>query len=250
MKKIGKSTKLYLIGIVVGAVVFGITTVVADTIINSTNVSYKTTTVKAALDDLYGLTADDIWKKIYPVGAIYISVSSTSPATLFGGTWVAFGQSRTLVGVGSSSANINTMSDFGEAFVGVTLGATSEVRGGEYFHALIEDEMPTHTHTGGTLNFNSRLYFPRNSYDNGSLPWGQTDSGSCWIKTDPGSTSGGSLKINVTSYAGSTSLKAGYFTWDCNTSGKWNGETSSVGGGTYHNNVQPYVTVYMWKRTA
>ena len=26
---------------------------------------------------------------VYPVGAIYISYSSTSPATLFGGTWVA-----------------------------------------------------------------------------------------------------------------------------------------------------------------
>lgn len=26
---------------------------------------------------------------VYPVGAVYISYSSTSPATLFGGTWVA-----------------------------------------------------------------------------------------------------------------------------------------------------------------
>ena len=26
---------------------------------------------------------------VYPVGAIYISYTSTSPATLFGGTWVA-----------------------------------------------------------------------------------------------------------------------------------------------------------------
>jgi hypothetical protein len=24
---------------------------------------------------------------VYPVGAIYLSVNSTSPATLFGGTW-------------------------------------------------------------------------------------------------------------------------------------------------------------------
>ena len=28
-----------------------------------------------------------MWKKIYPVGCIYQSTSSTSPATLFGGTW-------------------------------------------------------------------------------------------------------------------------------------------------------------------
>lgn len=31
-----------------------------------------------------GLTIDDV----YPVGSIYMSVGSTSPATLFGGTWV------------------------------------------------------------------------------------------------------------------------------------------------------------------
>ncbi len=28
------------------------------------------------------------WQTIYPIGAIYLSFSSTSPATLFGGTWV------------------------------------------------------------------------------------------------------------------------------------------------------------------
>jgi len=26
--------------------------------------------------------------------------------------------------------------------------------------------------------------------------------------------------------------------------------TSSTGGGQAHNNLQPYITVYMWKRTA
>lgn len=37
----------------------------------------------------YGMTRfTDIINLIYPVGAIYMSVNSTSPATLFGGTWV------------------------------------------------------------------------------------------------------------------------------------------------------------------
>jgi microcystin-dependent protein len=29
-----------------------------------------------------------------------------------------------------------------------------------------------------------------------------------------------------------------------------NMNTETVGGGSAHNNVQPYITVYMWKRTA
>lgn len=38
------------------------------------------TTLNTYLDRL-------VLNKIYPVGSIYMSVNSTSPATLFGGTW-------------------------------------------------------------------------------------------------------------------------------------------------------------------
>ena len=38
---------------------------------------------------------------IYKVGAIYMSVDSTSPATLFGGTWVAL-EGRMLIGADST----------------------------------------------------------------------------------------------------------------------------------------------------
>lgn len=44
---------------------------------------------------------DYMWKKIYPVGAIYISADSTSPATLFGGTWTKI-QDRFLLAAGST----------------------------------------------------------------------------------------------------------------------------------------------------
>ena len=33
------------------------------------------------------LNGVDIFDAIYPIGSVYISVTSTSPATLFGGTW-------------------------------------------------------------------------------------------------------------------------------------------------------------------
>ena len=60
MKKIGKFIKNNLFGFIIGGIIFGgIGVVVADTIINSVSVAYKTTTVKGALDELYGL-ADTI----------------------------------------------------------------------------------------------------------------------------------------------------------------------------------------------
>lgn len=61
---------------------------------------------------------------IYPVGSIYMSVNSTSPATLFGGTWEQI-KDTFLLGSGS-----------------YTLGAT----GGEKEHTLTVDEMPSHEH--------------------------------------------------------------------------------------------------------
>ncbi len=49
----------------------------------------------------------------YPVGAVYISVVSTSPATLFGGTWSAFGTGRTIVGIDSSDTDFDSVEETG-----------------------------------------------------------------------------------------------------------------------------------------
>lgn len=46
---------------------------------------------------------------IYPVGAIYMSVSPTSPASLFGGTWTQWGSGRVPVGVDTSDSDFNTV---------------------------------------------------------------------------------------------------------------------------------------------
>lgn len=52
--------------------------------INSTGLSHLMTLVKDYVDSKVSPSTIDF---VYPVGAIYMSVSSTSPATLFGGTW-------------------------------------------------------------------------------------------------------------------------------------------------------------------
>ena len=62
----------------------------------------------------------------YPVGSIYLSTSSTSPATLFGGTWQRI-QDRFLLCAGSTYAAGKT--------------------GGEATHTLTVAEMPSHSHS-------------------------------------------------------------------------------------------------------
>lgn len=49
-----------------------------------------------------------IFDLIYPVGSIYMSVNSTNPGNLFGGTWVAWGAGRVPVGVNTSDSDFKT----------------------------------------------------------------------------------------------------------------------------------------------
>ena len=49
----------------------------------------------------------------YPIGAIYLSVDSTNPSKLFGGTWQQIAQGRTLVGVDTSQTEFNTVKKTG-----------------------------------------------------------------------------------------------------------------------------------------
>lgn len=75
--------------------------------------------------------------EMYPVGAIYIAVSSTNPGTIFGGTWSRYAQGRVLIGEGTATDARGETKTF-------ALGAT----GGEYQHVLTEDELPEHKHAG------------------------------------------------------------------------------------------------------
>lgn len=54
-----------------------------------------------------------IVEMIYPVGAIYMSVKSTSPASLFGGTWEVWGSGRVPIGVNASDSDFNTVEKTG-----------------------------------------------------------------------------------------------------------------------------------------
>jgi len=173
----------------------GITTPVASAITAFTDSEGEVTPVLAT-----GITALEVWTlvksaaldSIYPVGAIYTAITSGSPQTVFGGTWVSFGQGRVLVGH-DDAAEPDT------DFVAPSGDGSSVLLGGAKTHTLSIDEIPSHTH-----GFTAHL----------------TTSGS------NNRTGGGELSTSAS------------------------GTTAATGGGTAHNNLQPYVVVYMWKRTA
>ena len=72
---------------------------------------------------------------VYPVGSIYMSVKSTNPGTLFGGTWVAWGKGRVPVGFNNSNdPNFGKSEQIGgalnqelRALIGATHSSTNRI---------------------------------------------------------------------------------------------------------------------------
>lgn len=60
----------------------------------------------AAVDGLPDLCAS-VMLQVYPVGCVYLSTSEQNPGTLFGGTWIAWGQGRVPIGVSETDADFN-----------------------------------------------------------------------------------------------------------------------------------------------
>ena len=170
---------------------------------------------------VYGKLLKDYIKSLvgemYPVGSIYMSVTNTNPSTYFGGTWVAWGAGRVPVGVNTSDTNFSTVEKTGGAST-VTLTAT---------------QIPSHTHAKGTLATASAGAHTHN-LQNQKAAWGTNSSNRVLIDATSGYT-------EVTNKA---TTSAGAHTHTIS------GSTAATGGGGSHTNLQPYITCYMWKRTA
>ena len=98
--------------------------------------------VQSCIDDIYS-RLNNIFKSIYPIGAIYMSSDPTNPGTLFGGEWIAWGEGRVPIGVGSNGVSAYTSEQTGgnEGYNHYHDAATS---GGT---AITVAQMPVHNHT-------------------------------------------------------------------------------------------------------
>lgn len=165
---------------------------------------------------------------IYPVGSIYMSVNGVSPETFLGGTWERI-QDTFLLAAGSTYSAGDT--------------------GGEATHTLTTSEMPehshtiSHTHTRGTMEITGSS-IPLQGKGSGKSVG--TTYGAFKItavgSVDNG-TSSATTYINAIDFAASR-------TWSGSTSAPSTGSSGNAGNDTAHNNMPPYLAVYMWKRTA
>lgn len=161
---------------------------------------------KINADKLDGRTLAEIMLALYPVGAVYISVNSTSPASLFGGTWEQI-HGRFLLASGSPDANTDNW--FGNITGGwnAVLGST----GGQDYHKLTINEIPLHDHN----LIRQQWYSADQVHSSASY------SIFSWKTAEGGSTSS-----------------------------SYNGKVEPTGGDNAHNNMPPYLAVYMWKRVS
>jgi len=159
---------------------------------------------------------------LHPVGSIYTAVVSTNPGTLLGfGTWTAFGAGRVMVGFDSSNSLFDTAEETGGSADAITV---------------------SHTHTATVTDSGHRHELAAN-----------VSSGSVYPNTTV--TSSNQIIANAWASNSESYILAGTST-DA-TIGRSSSETtgvsvanSSTGSSGTNANYPPYITVYMWKRTA
>jgi len=228
--------------------------------VETTHISPPDVTVGKAIP-IFQITADTVkvngsplltLADVYPVGSIYISANSTSPATLFGGTWAALGAGTFLVAQGTGYA------------AGSTGGSATHVHTTPSHTHTVADHthsIPSHTHTvpahSHTLSQNGYAQVNVTGIG-GSFVYLRGRSRPAWTPTD---------RVTASSYVGNTTSQS----WGADlagttdnsaavASGAWSGTsggsgvitTSSNNGGNTGSasSLPPYLAVHMWQRTA
>jgi hypothetical protein len=156
---------------------------------------------------------------VYPVGSIYINATSSSnPSTLLGfGTWEAFGAGRVMVGFNASDALFDTLEETGGSKDAIVVSHT---------HTATSTSAVTdtgHNHKPSTAGTSS-------GFSTGKPP-------EPYLVSREGLDGGPYTSINTTTSV--TGITVATTTTN-----------ASTGSSGTNANIQPYITVRMWKRTA
>lgn len=135
----------------------------------------------------------------FPVGAVYITYNNNNPGNFLGGTWVQFGQGRTLMGQGTGNDGSTSMSF-------TTAGDT----GGKY--------KTSHSHTT-SFGWDDNAFFAARPDGAANKNYSRTSV----------------VANGYVIQAASSTTSASRLNWT---------EDIAV------NHIQPYVTIYFWRRTA
>nr|DAF24338.1 MAG TPA: Baseplate structural protein [Caudoviricetes sp.] len=167
---------------------------------------------------------------LYPVGHIYMSTNSANPGTLFPGTtWEAYAQGRVLIGAGTGTDSRSEKKTF-------AAGST----GGEYNHQLTVGELASHNHSASTNSASLTGAIDTTDNNTNDRRIGTGDASGILSSRETAS---------VMRYGdgGFVSASTGI---SINASHSHSVTVNSNGSNTAHNNTQPYITAYIWRRTA
>lgn len=191
--------------------------------------------VKKDIEDLKP-KIDSVLSKAYPVGAIYCSTVETNPHDLFGfGTWAYIEQGRVLLSQGDK----------------YSAGST----GGAETHTLTVQEMPSHKHGGATGDGGAHTHTGtaseagEHTHSADIKPYGRNGQKNRRLYNVNDIISGGSeyeigAKVDIQP-GGAHSHEV-----VINSSGAHSHDINADGDGQAHSIMQPYLSVYMWKRVS
>lgn len=213
----------------------------------------------------------------FPVDYVFISFSPTNPATTLGyGTWTSIGAGRVLVGLDAGDTDFDTVGETGGAKTVASAGSNSAPAFtgsalATHQHAAITAGTPSgtnaaeaaHTHTYNTVIAHTHtLATGTGASGNFSQVIGTVDTTSGGTGAAPTQTALGTLSGSTGSASGTTSAGASHnhaFTGDAMATHQHAAISAGTPAGTVAaptftgsatSVVQPYLVVYMFRRTA